>query len=34
MQSNKYLVILGGSPRGGELAESLYKYVTDHLEAI
>ncbi len=34
MQSNKYLVILGGSPRGGELAwKSLYKYVTDHLEA-
>ena len=34
MQSSKYLVILGGSPRGGELAwRSLYKYVVDYLEA-
>ena len=34
MVKEKYLVVLGGSPRGGEKAwSSMYKYVKDHLNA-
>jgi hypothetical protein len=34
MVKEKYLVVLGGSPRGGEKAwNSMYKYVKDHLKA-
>ena len=34
MVKEKYLVVLGGSPRGGEKAwSSMYKYVKDHLKA-
>tara|TARA_B100000902_G_scaffold238323_1_gene225725 strand:- start:1906 stop:2763 length:858 start_codon:yes stop_codon:yes gene_type:complete len=34
MVKEKYLVVLGGSPRGGEKAwNSMYKYVKDHLNA-
>ena len=34
MGKEKYLVVLGGSPRGGEKAwNSMYKYVKEHLKA-
>jgi len=34
MVKEKYLIVLGGSPRGGEKAwNSMYKYVKDHLKA-
>ena len=34
MVKEKYLVVLGGSPRGGEKAwSSMYKYVKNHLKA-
>jgi len=34
MVKDKYLIVLGGSPRGGEKAwNSMYKYVKDHLKA-
>lgn len=34
MGMKKYLVVLGGSPRGGEKAwKSMYKYVKEHLKA-